>query len=88
MTTRIVTILNRAGIHARPASLIVQAAQAFESSIWIEKDDVKINVKSIMNLLTLEATYQTKLTLSAEGPDEDDAVIEISRLFENRFKEE
>jgi len=41
-----------------------------------------------MNLLTLGATYKTKLTLSAEGPDEDDAVTEISRLFENKFKEE
>lgn len=82
------TILNRAGIHARPASLIVQTAQAFESSIWIEKDDTRINAKSIMNLLTLGATYKTKLTLSAEGPDEDDAVTEISRLFENKFKEE
>lgn len=88
MTTRTVTILNRAGIHARPASLIVQTAQAFESSIWIEKDSVRINAKSIMNLLTLEATYQTKLALSAEGPDEDDAVVEISRLFENKFREE
>jgi len=88
MTTRTVTILNRAGIHARPASLIVQTAQGFESSIWIEKDSVKINAKSIMNLLTLEATYQTKLALSAEGPDEDDAVVELSRLFENKFKEE
>jgi len=88
VTTRTVTILNRAGIHARPASLIVQTAQAFESSIWLEKDSVKINAKSIMNLLTLGATYQTKLALSAEGPDEDDAVIELSRLFENKFKEE
>ncbi len=43
MTTRNVTILNRAGIHARPASLIVQTAQQFDSSIWIEKEDVKIN---------------------------------------------
>jgi len=66
----------------------VQTAQAFESSIWIEKDSVRINAKSIMNLLTLEATYQTKLALSAEGPDEDDAVVEISRLFENKFREE
>jgi len=88
MTTRTVTILNRAGIHARPASLIVQAAQAFESSIWIEKENAKINAKSIMNLLTLEATYQTKLELSAEGPDEDEAVVELSRLFESKFREE
>ena len=88
MTTRSVTILNRAGIHARPASLIVQTAQQFDSSIWIEKDDVKINAKSIMNILTLGATYKTELTVSAEGPDENDAVAELSELFDNKFKEE
>ena len=88
MTTRNVTILNRAGIHARPASLIVQTAQQFDSSIWIEKEDVKINAKSIMNILTLGATFQTELIISAEGSDEDDAVAELSQLFDNKFKEE
>lgn len=88
MTTRNVTILNRAGIHARPASLIVQTAQQFDSSIWIEKENVKINAKSIMNLLTLGATYQTELMLSAEGEDEEAAVDELARLFDNKFKEE
>ncbi len=88
MTTRSVTILNRAGIHARPASLIVQTAQQFDSSIWIEKDDVKINAKSIMNILTLGATYQTELTVSAEGEDEEDAVNDVAWLFDNKFKEE
>jgi phosphocarrier protein len=88
MTTRSVTILNRAGIHARPASLIVQTAQQFDSSIWIEKEDVKINAKSIMNILTLGATYQTQLTLSAEGEDEEEAVEEMAQLFDNKFREE
>jgi len=88
MTTRSVTILNRAGIHARPASLIVQTAQQFDSSIWIEKEDVKINAKSIMNILTLGATYQTQLMLSAEGEDEEEAVEEMAQLFDNKFREE
>ena len=88
MTTRNVMILNRAGIHARPASLIVQTAQQFESSIWIEKEDVKINAKSIMNILTLGATYKTEMQLSAEGPDEEAAVAELAELFDNKFKEE
>jgi len=88
MTMRNVTILNRAGIHARPASLIVQTAQQFESSIWIEKDNLKINAKSIMNILTLGATYQTAMVISAEGPDEEDAVSELSELFDSKFKEE
>jgi len=88
MTMRNVKILNRAGIHARPASLIVQTAQQFESSIWIEKDNLKINAKSIMNILTLGATYQTAMVISAEGPDEEDAVSELCDLFDNKFKEE
>ena len=88
MTTRTVTILNRAGIHARPASLIVQAAQNYESSIWLEKENVKINAKSIMNILTLGATYQTEMVLGAEGSDEAEAVAELGALFDNKFKEE
>ncbi|MCK5736109.1 MAG: HPr family phosphocarrier protein, partial [Spirochaetaceae bacterium] len=53
-----------------------------------EKENVKINAKSIMNLLTLGATYQTELMLSAEGEDEEAAVDELARLFDNKFKEE
>ena len=88
MTTRDVTILNRAGIHARPASLIVQTAQKYESSVWIEKENAKINAKSIMNILTLGATYQTQLKVAAEGPDESEAVAELASLFDSKFKEE
>jgi len=88
MTTRNVTILNRAGIHARPASLIVQTAQKFSSSMWIEKENIKVNAKSIMNILALGATYKTELILSAEGPDEEEAVEALASLFENKFKEE
>ena len=88
MTTKNVTILNRAGIHARPASLIVQTAQKFSSSLWIEKENIKVNAKSIMNILALGATYKTELVLSAEGPDEEEAVEALAALFENKFKEE
>lgn len=88
MTTRNVTILNRAGIHARPASMIVQSAQQFDSSIWLEMEDVKINAKSIMNILTLGATYKTELVLSAEGPDEEQAVSELASIFDSKFKED
>ncbi len=88
MTTRTVTILNRAGIHARPASLIVQTAQSFECSIWLEKENVKINAKSIMNILTLGATYKTEMILSADGPGEEDAVAELGALFDAKFKED
>ena len=80
-------VQNRAGLHARPAALIVQAAGQFESSIFIEKDSEQINAKSIMGLLTMGAAYGTDLVITAEGPDETDAVNALVELFENRFEE-
>jgi phosphocarrier protein HPr len=81
-------VQNRAGLHARPAALIVQAAGQFESSIFIEKDSEKINAKSIMGLLTMGAAYGTDLVITAEGPDEEDAANALVGLFESRFEEE
>jgi len=80
-------VQNRAGLHARPAALIVQAAGQFESSIFIEKDSEKINAKSIMGLLTMGAAYGSELVITADGPDEEDAVNALIELFENRFEE-
>jgi len=87
MTRKDTKVQNRAGLHARPAALIVQAAGQFESSIFIEKDSEKINAKSIMGLLTMGAAYGTDLAITAEGPDEEDAVNALIELFENRFEE-
>ncbi len=88
MTERIVTIRNRAGMHARPAALLVKTASAFSSQIFIEKDGERVNGKSIMGVITLGATYQSQLKLIADGPDELAALDAIERLFENRFEEE
>lgn len=88
MKSQSVTVLTRAGVHARPASIIVQIAQEYECDIWIEKENVKINAKSIMNLLTLDAQYKTELTISVDGSDEDEALERITALFNNKFKEQ
>ncbi len=88
MVSKEVTIRNRAGIHARPAALLVQTANQFESQIYFEKDHNKINGKSILGIITLGAGYNTTLIISAEGPDEEEAVEAIITLFENRFEEE
>ena len=88
MVSKEVTIKNRAGIHARPAALLVQKANEFESQIYFEKDHNRINGKSIMGIITLGAGYDTRLTISADGPDEAEAVDAIIQLFENRFEEE
>jgi phosphocarrier protein HPr len=88
MVERMVTIRNRAGMHARPAALLVKTASEFESRIYIEKDSERINGKSIMGVITLGATYNTPLKIIADGPDETQALDAIEKLFENRFEEE
>jgi len=88
MVERMVTIRNRAGMHARPAALLVKTASEFESRIFIEKDSERVNGKSIMGVITLGATYNTPLKIIADGPDETQALDAIEKLFENRFEEE
>ena len=88
MTEQVVTITNRAGIHARPAAVLVQAAKDYKSNIYLEKGKDRINAKSIMGILTLAATYGTELKIIAEGEDEKEAVQTIVHLFETRFEEE
>ncbi len=88
MVEKYVTIKNRAGIHARPAALLVQTATKFVSRIFLEKDRERINGKSIMGVISLGATYQTTLKIIADGEDEAVAIDAIARLFENRFEED
>ncbi len=88
MTEREVTVLNRAGIHARPAALIVQTASSFKAHIEFRKESETINAKSIMGIITLGAGYKTVLTIAADGEDEAEAVEALAALFENKFAED
>lgn len=88
MVERIVTIRNRAGMHARPAALLVKTASSFASQISIEKDSERVNGKSIMGVITLGATYNTPLKIIADGPDEMAALDALQKLFDSRFEEE
>ena len=88
MTEKTVTIVNRAGIHARPAAMLVQLTKDFLCNIYIEKGQDRINAKSIMGIITLGASYQTNLKIIAEGEGEEDAVEAVARLFESKFQEE
>jgi phosphocarrier protein len=88
MVEKTVTIKNRAGIHARPAALLVETANRFSANIFLEKDGEKINGKSIMGILTLAATYNSPIKIIADGSDEQEAVQTICRLFETKFEEE
>lgn len=87
MVEREVEVLNRAGIHARPAALIVKVANKFTSSLYMEKDRMKINGKSIMGIITLGASYKSRLVITTDGPDEEEAAQAIEQLFLNRFEE-
>jgi phosphocarrier protein len=87
MTERTIIITNRAGIHARPAALLVQATKNFSSSLYFEKKGDRINAKSIMGILTLGASYGTKLKIIADGEDEALALETLVRLFESNFDE-
>jgi len=88
MTRKRITIKNRAGIHARPAALLVQTANSFDSDIYLEKDSERINGKSIMGIITLGATYNAEINIIADGNDEEEAGEAIASRFEKKFEEE
>ena len=88
MTEHTITITNRAGIHARPAALVVQTTKNFNCSIYFEKGQDRINAKSIMGVITLGAAFGTEIRITADGEDEQAAVSALVRLFESKFEEE
>jgi phosphocarrier protein len=87
MAERTVTIVNRNGLHARPAAEIVKAAARFTSDIVIVRDELEVNGKSIMGVMMLAAECGATLTLRATGPDETAALDAIAALIANRFGE-
>lgn len=87
MVVREVTVTNRAGLHTRPASMIVRIASRFSSEFYIQKDNYEINGKSIIGVMTLAAEQGATLTLTFEGDDEKEAADAITEIFENGFGE-
>ena len=83
-----VTIVNRLGMHARPAALFVKTADKFRSQIWVRKDDLEVNGKSIMGVMMLAAEPGSSLLLRASGPDEAEAVEALARLVADKFNED
>ena len=83
-----VTVLNKAGIHARPAALLVQTAGKFSSTVFFEKNNERVNGKSIMGVITLGAVYNTVIKIIADGKDEEEAVTAIVELFNSKFQED
>ena len=83
-----ITIINRLGLHARPAAMFVRIASRYRSEIWVEKEGEQINGKSIMGLMMLAAGQGSKLRIRAEGPDAAQAIHDIEELIQSRFNEE
>lgn len=81
-------IQNRYGIHARPAAMLVKTASKFQADVTVEKGPVRVSGKSIMGLMTMEASCGAKIKIVAEGVDAEQALDEIERLFDNKFYEE
>ena len=88
MAQKDIVIQNRAGIHARPAAMLVQATKNFKSNIFFERETNRINAKSIMGIITLGAAYGSEIKIIAEGEDEEAAVDALVHLFESKFEEE
>jgi phosphocarrier protein HPr len=82
------TIVNRLGLHARPAAMFVRIASRYRSEVWVEKEGEKINGKSIMGLMMLAAGQGSKLTIKCEGPDADKVMEELEELIQKKFSEE
>ena len=83
-----ITIINRLGLHARPAAMFVRISSRYRSEVWVEKEDERINGKSIMGLMMLAAGQGSKLTIRCEGPDADKAMEELEELIRKKFNED
>ncbi len=87
-TQKEITIVNRLGLHARPAAMFVKICNRHKAEIWVEKDGEQVNGKSITGLMMLAAGQGSRLQVSCEGSDAEDALREIEDLIERRFDEE
>ena len=87
MIKKDVTITNNIGLHARPATFFIQKANSFKASIWVEKDDRKVNAKSLLGVLSLGIAKGMTVTLIADGTDEEEAINGLVELVLNSFAE-
>ena len=82
-----VTVKNQVGLHARPATFFIQKANEFKSSVWVEKEERRVNAKSLLGVLSLGIVGGTTIKVIADGPDEQQAVAELVKLVESGFAE-
>ena len=87
MVIKEAVIKNQVGLHARPATFFIQKANEFRSSIWIEKDERRVNAKSLLGVLFLGIVKGTKINIVADGVDENQAVETLTELIDSAFAE-
>ena len=87
MKTEKITLKNETGLHARPATFFIQRANEFKSSIWVEKDERRVNAKSLLGVLSLGIVKGTSISIIADGSDEEEAVKTLVELIESNFSE-
>ena len=87
MFSKEVVVQNQVGLHARPATFFIQKANEFKSTIWVEKDERKVNAKSLLGVLSLGITKGTPIVIMADGNDEEEAVMRLVDLIASNFTE-
>lgn len=87
MVTKETVVNNQVGLHARPATFFIQKANEFKSSVWVEKEDRRVNAKSLLGVLSLGIVKGTTITLIADGSDEEEAVNALVELINSDFSE-
>ena len=87
MISRDIVINNASGLHARPATFFIQKANSYPCSIWVEKDDRKVNAKSLLGVLSLGIAKGMSVTLIADGQGEEDVIRGLSELIDSGFAE-
>ena len=87
MYAKEVSVQNHVGLHARPATFFIQKANEYKSSIWVEKDERRVNAKSLLGVLSLGIVKGTAINLIADGSDEKEAVDALVELISSNFSE-
>lgn len=87
MLSRNVVVQNQVGLHAKTATLFIQKANEYSAGIWVEKDERRVNAKSLLGVLSLGITRGTEITLSADGSDADAALEALEKLVSNGVSE-
>jgi len=86
--SKVFTIQNRLGLHARPSAQFVKLCSRYRCEVWVEKDGEQVNGKSIMGLMMLAAGQGSKLTVTCEGADGDKALADLEALINRKFDED